>query len=430
MRKFSVCFVAVSVALVAAMSGCSSRQPVTMAPPVPQPAVMQNAPMPNPSGGFDGPDAPAPENGAAGNVFQWNDTPINRRIPIIRAVFDQGGYQLFAQSGETIVVPFVNQNLYVMKFGQSSDGSRYFVNDGTAPTLFVPSGGYVENAAAQGARWYPFSNNYQYSRPVYIGVAPSWADYLAMGWYSGMLYHGGYWGYNPWRPGFGYSPMVGLNINIGGRPYYGYDSYRNYYNANPYNRVYVNRGPAFNYNSVGRRPGSSFSANGGGRRSTGSFGGAAGTNNRSNSTGSFGRASGGNNNFGTATNRPGGSFGRSPSTLPGPSGAFGRSGGFFGGVPSGGRQSGGSFGSGATGGGRSSGSFGSSGATSGFGSSGRSRGSFGGGASGYSRPSGSFGGSSGGSSSFGRSSGGSSFGGSARRSGGSSFGGGGGRRRR
>ena len=395
MIKLSLRFSSVTlVAAMAAMSGCASRQPVTMAPPVPpvQGGMVMNAPSqqsapvldaPPQSGGTGGGfDAPAPVNSANAGAFNWRDTPVNQNIPVIRAVFDQGGYQIFAQSGETIIVPFVNQNLYAMKFGQSGSGQMYFINDGNAPTLYLPGGGYLENAAAQGARWYPFSQNFSYSRPVYIGIAPSWADYVAMGWYSGMLYHGGYWGYRPWSPGFGYSPMIGLNFNIGGRPYYGWNSYSNYYRSNPYNRVYTSSRPSFNYSSVGRRSGSSFSANGGGRRSTGSFGGGSTYSRNPNYNGAFGGSrpsagtggsfGGSRNTFGTAPNRPGGSFGRSSSA---PSGAFGRSGG--------------SFGSAAPGG------------NSGFSSSGRSRGSFGSGTSGYSRPSGSFGGGS-----LGRSSGG------------------------
>ena len=434
------------------LSGCTSPQPVTMAPPVPsQPGMVLNAPGASGPIGNGGISAPQPATNTNAGVFNWTDTPVNQRIPVVRAVFDQGGYQIFAQSGETIVVPFVNQNLYAMKFGQSGGGDMYFINDGNAPTLYLPSGGYLENAAAQGARWFPFSQNFNYSQPVYIGLAPSWADYMAMGWYSGMLYHGGYWGYRPWAPGFGYTPMIGLNFNIGGRPYYGWDSYHSYYRTNSYNRVSVNSRPAFNYSSVGRRPGgSSFSANGGARRSTGSFGGgSAATSSRNpNYNGSFGGArpqsgatgsfGGSRNTFGTAPNRPGGSFGGggTSAAAPGPSGAFGRSGGSFGG---------------------GNGGFGtSSSSSSGYNSSGRSRGSFGSGSSGYSRPSGSFGGgsfgsgsggsfgrssgsSSSGSSGFGRSSGssGGSFGRSSggsfgRSSGGGSFGrssGGGGRRR-
>ncbi|MGC4044102.1 MAG: hypothetical protein QM758_09915 [Armatimonas sp.] len=333
-------------------AGCFSRPaPVTMAPPV---------------------AAPPPPAAVATNsqVWDWHDVPKNEKIPITRGVFDQGGYQLYARTGETVVVPFENQNMYVMKFGQTS-GDNYFIVEDNVPTLYMRSGQYLENAAAQGAKWYPFSQNYAYERPAYIGIAPSWSDYMAMGWYSGMIYHGGYWGYSPWHAGYmGYRPMVGLNINIGGR---GYDwgGYRNYYQTNTLNRYNMRSASSYNYNSVGRRAPSSF-----GTRSTGGF-----SSSRPGS-GSFGRSSTG-------------TFGRSSGTRyspssPGSSGSFGRSSG-----------SSSTFG-------RSSGSFGSS-SSPGFGSSSRrSSGSFGSGASGYSRSTGSFGRSSSSSGSFGRSS--SSFG--------------------
>src|SRR5262245_21015932 len=96
--------VAVTAALLIGLTGCASQRPVAMAPPV----------------------APMPANGAApgaGGVFNWQDVPRGQQVPISRAVFDQGGYQLYAASGETIVVPFVSQNLYAMKFGRSNSGT-------------------------------------------------------------------------------------------------------------------------------------------------------------------------------------------------------------------------------------------------------------------------------------------------------------------
>ena len=95
--------------------------------------------------------------GAQDSVFNWSEVPQNQQVPITRGVFDKGGYQLYDTQGETIIVPFTNQNLYVMKFGQSDDGSMYFVNENGVPVLYVPQDGYLENASASGARWYPFS---------------------------------------------------------------------------------------------------------------------------------------------------------------------------------------------------------------------------------------------------------------------------------
>ncbi len=301
-------------AMACAMVGCSHpAQP--MAPPISQNMMNQGG----------------------GDTYQWQDVPQGQQVPITRAVFDQGGYQLYAQSGETIVVPFANQNMYVMKFGQTS-GGMYFVNDGSAPTLYIPPGGALENAAAQGARWYPFSQNFAYSRPVYVGIAPSWADYTGMGWYPGMSYYGGYWGYNPWHPGLGYAVMTGLVIHmLGGGSYYGWGAYHSYYVGHSYGRVGWSNHRSYNYTSVGRRPSSGFGSRSV-SRGTGSF------NKGSSSFGTQRRSSFGSGQPGfSGSQRSSGSFGGSR-----PRSSFG-GGGSFGGS----RPSGGSFG-----GGRSGGSFG------------------------------------------------------------------------
>jgi hypothetical protein len=388
MAKQHLMLATITVLALGALTGCYREKPVAMAPPV---------------------SAPPPVAQSNGEVYQWQDVPKGQEIAITRAVFDQGGYQLYASTGETIVVPFANQNMYVMKFGKSQNGGMYFVNDGSTPTLYVPNGAGLENAAAQGAKWYPFPQNYNYTRPVYMGLAPTWSDYMAMSWYPGMLYYGGYFGYRPWVPGLMYSPMVGLNINIGGRPYYGWNSYTTYYRSNPIGRVGWSSRPSYNYNSVGRRTGSS------------SFGSASG------SRGSFGSAAG-RSSFGGGGRTSGGSFGSSSTRTP------------FGGSA---RTSGGSFGSSSTrapfGGGSSSapssgfgasrtgrtGSFGSSTPASGFGST---RAPFGGGASSSGSTRSSGGGFFGGGSSSTRSSGGGFFGSSNRSSGGGFFGGGSSRR--
>ena len=249
-------------------AGCTHQQPVAMAPPVSQP--MQAAPpmqQPMNNGGYANNGGMDPSQQGAQNVFPWNQVPLNQQVPITRAVFDQGGYQLYDNTGDTIAIPFANQNMYVLKFGQSANGSTYFVNDGNAPTLYVPSGGYLENAAAQGAKWYPFSQGFQYTQPVYLGIAPTWNDYVGMGWYPGMSYYGGYWGLHP---GMAFSPMAGLYFNIGGTPYYGWNSYQSYYGGHPYNRVYVRSAPSYSFYSAGRGTTGSFG------RSSG-FGGSANT---------------------------------------------------------------------------------------------------------------------------------------------------------
>ncbi|MBC7806256.1 MAG: hypothetical protein H7145_08905, partial [Akkermansiaceae bacterium] len=134
--------------------------------------------------------------GTAG-VFNFRDVPANQHVPLIRAAFDQGGYQLFDAVGETIVVPFVNQDLYVMKFALSPNDTTYFVNDNGVPILYVPRSGYLENATVPGAKWYPFSENFHPTTPVFLGIAPSYTEFIDTDWHPDTVLSGGYYGARP-----------------------------------------------------------------------------------------------------------------------------------------------------------------------------------------------------------------------------------------
>ena len=370
------------------LTGCSHNSPpVTMAPPANPVTISQPMDQNSQYAGQSGGQISSGQNG----VYNWTEVPVNRQVQITRAVFDQGGYQLYSPQG-TIVVPFANQNMYVMKFGQSQNGGMYFVNSGQFPTLYIPQGGYLDNAAQPGAHWYPFPQNYAYSQPVYVGLAPSWSAFSGMGWYPGMSYYGGYYGYSPYSI---LGPMIGLHFLIGGSPYYGWNSYHSYYVGHPYgyapmrvvNRTVYSQASRNSFHSGGfggrRTFGSAGSAFGGNR----SFGGsrpAFGGSRPAFGGGSFGS---GNRSFGSSAPRPafgsGGSFGRGPSGFGGsfgagrrsfpatapsapPSGGFGSrpsfGGGFGGGGVSAPRPSfgGGSFGGGSFGGGRSFGGGGGS----------------------------------------------------------------------
>lgn len=182
---------------------------------------------------------------STGDVFAWTDVPQNTHIQIVRATFDEGGYQLYDTIGEVILVPFRHNNLYVMKFGVSHDGTMFFVNHkGINPALFVPPGGYLENATVSGAVWYPFPSSFQPAHPVYLGIAPSWSDYVGMGWYDGMVVTGGYYGSTPFTSGGVFVAMAGLSIAIGGVSYGDWNGYNSYWHGHGgYNHVgYVNRG--------------------------------------------------------------------------------------------------------------------------------------------------------------------------------------------
>jgi hypothetical protein len=163
---------------------------------------------------------------SADTTFLWTDVPQDQMIPLNSASFDEGGYQLYDTQGETIVVPFSNHDLYVMKFQRSQDANMYFVNSGgNVPILYVPRHAYLSNATVPGARWYPFPRNFNPPSPVYIGIAPDWATFTTMGWYPDMYYRGGYWGQSSGL----FVAIPGLMFQIGGARYVGWDAYRNYY---------------------------------------------------------------------------------------------------------------------------------------------------------------------------------------------------------
>ena len=424
--------------------GCNSRQQIyDSAPPigsVPTPPINTAPPMGGVQGGGGAMPAQANGNGA----YHWRDVPANENVPVVRATFDQGGYQIYAQSGEIIAVPFENQNLQVLKFGRSQNGMMSFVNENNAsPLLYIPNGGYLENASAAGAKWNPLPNDIAYTRPVYVSLAPSWNAWTNMGWYPGMAMYGGMWGYNP---GISLAWMPSFYVNIGGSRYNGWGGYSSYYNSNPgYTRnsvVYRNYNmarPTGNSSGFGTgrgmaRSSSGYGNSGFGRRSSSSgFGGGSSSSGFGRSSSGFGSSrpsSGfGSSGFGSGNGR---TFGGSGGSFSGgrPSSAFGGSGGGFSssrpsfgssgssggssafgrsssGSFSGQRSTGSSFGTGRT----SGGSF--SGSGSGFGGSRQSGSSFGGSSSsggGFRSGGSSFG--SGGRSSFGGSSGRSSFGGS------------------
>ncbi len=218
-------------------------------------------------------------------------------------------------------MPFENQNLYVLRFGRSYGPNMYFVNEGDAPTLYLRNGDFLENAAAQNARWYPISPDYNYTRPIYVSLAPSWNDYTAMGWYPGMVTYGGMWGY---QPGVHFVWMPGFSIHIGGARYTDYVSYHNYYTRTP---GYVRTRVVYNNYVAPGRTGSFGSRRAVG--STGSFGmgrssgstGSFGSSSFSRSAGGFGSSSGSNGSFGSRRSFGSGSFGASA-----PTGAFGSSG--------------------------------------------------------------------------------------------------------
>jgi hypothetical protein len=171
--------------------------------------------------------------GVGVSIFNYHECPAYQEVPIQRACFDQDGYQLYDAAGEAIVVPFADDNLYVMKFCVSPNGATYFVDDGGVPVLYLPDGGYLSNDCCPGGRWHPFTHVWDPYTPVYIGIAPSWHDWVSMGWYTNMSFYGGYWCNQPFISVGAVFPAAGLFINIGGSTYSGWSPYQNYYGYHP-----------------------------------------------------------------------------------------------------------------------------------------------------------------------------------------------------
>lgn len=221
---------AAALALLGVTAPAFAGPPVTMAPPT-QPAFTQD---------MDG----TPVNAGPDSTFQWTEIPQDQKVPLTRAVFDQNGYQLYDTAGETVVVPFTNNNLYVMKFAPSDDGTLYLVNEGDVPVLYVPRGAFLENASVPGARWYPFPDDFRPARPVFLGVAPSWSAFVSIGWAPDVVIRGGYWGRTSFISGGVFLPSAGLAFEIGGRRYSGWEPYHAYVVAHPdhFRFGYVDRG--------------------------------------------------------------------------------------------------------------------------------------------------------------------------------------------
>ena len=154
-------------------------------------------------------------------------------MPLTHAAFDRNGYQLYDTVGETVTVPFTNNNLYVMKFAPSDDGTLYLVNEGDAPILYVPKGGYLENASVPGTRWYPFPEDFHPAHPVYLGVAPSWSAFVSIGWSPDVVIRGGYYSRTSFISGGLFLPSAGLVFEVGGCSYNGWSPYHDYVVAHP-----------------------------------------------------------------------------------------------------------------------------------------------------------------------------------------------------
>jgi hypothetical protein len=177
-------------------------------------------------------------------VYSWRDLPQNQHICIRRVFFDEGGYQLYDQAGNVIVVPFCDQELYVLKFCLATDNTISVVNQGNYPVLYLPISARLKNATVPKAYWYPLSAQFHPSAPVFLSMAPNYDAYMSMGWFPGMIFWGGYWSGLAFHPGNMLVPTTDMHVLIEERRCSGWQPYRDYCAAHtpPFFMAYLNPG--------------------------------------------------------------------------------------------------------------------------------------------------------------------------------------------
>lgn len=231
--------------LVGISTAAFAQEPLNLVPSIGVASTPAVAPRESP-GSPQRDVTPVPARSVQVGTAQWSDFPVNRRISLTRAGFDQSGYHLTNTAGVTINVPFANQNLHVMKFAVSTDNTTFFVNDGTAPVLYIPVNSCLYNSNVSGIRWYPFSTQFRPARPVFLGVAPNYTEFVSINWYPNTITYGGYYGVTSFIDGGIFRPTAGLTFYIGTQSYGGWSPYRDY--------VLSNQRPSYRPRGSGNRP--------------------------------------------------------------------------------------------------------------------------------------------------------------------------------
>lgn len=174
--------------------------------------------------------------------FYWTEVPVNQKVMISAAAFYPEGFELIDTAGHKILVPFNfgAHHLFVMKFGVSPDNTLFFMNHGDYPILYLPTDSYLVNGLWGDVRWYPFTPSFHPTQPVFISVTPAFPGYMAMKWYPGMYFYGGFWSGTPWKSGQRFPATPGLEIIIGSLRFDNWKSFINYWKAHPSDRNFDN----------------------------------------------------------------------------------------------------------------------------------------------------------------------------------------------
>jgi hypothetical protein len=199
---------------------CALSAPVSLAAQTPDPTPVK------PAGQAQ--DAASSADAAFNSAAVPGPTPVSevpkgKQIPVAGVKFDQGGYMVREEAGQTVDVPFANNNLDVMRFGRSTTGQAYLVNEDAGPVLYVPNHYFVTSNVAESVRWQPLPDSYLEASPIYVSIAPSWDAFIDLDFYPNMVWYGGVWGR---RAGY-LEAMPHRAIAFGDRSF-GYDEYRTY----------------------------------------------------------------------------------------------------------------------------------------------------------------------------------------------------------
>lgn len=177
---------------------------------------------------------------AADGDYQWFEAPANREIAVTQVLFDGDGYRITDQAGETIEVPFLTNNLFLLQLGVSQDNRMSFMNTGANPLLYLPKNGYIIalpfderigeghiDLSQTGARWYPFKS-FAPAQPVFMGPAPTWGGYVNSFWYPQMVIEGGFYTDMPFTKGVPVTQTPGLAYIVNGHPYKSWAGFESY----------------------------------------------------------------------------------------------------------------------------------------------------------------------------------------------------------
>lgn len=178
--------------------------------------------------------------------YYWFEATVNHPVLVDHVVLDSDGYTIFDKAGETIQVPLLTNNLFLVQFAPATGSQMVFENVGANPVLSLPKGAYVamppydarlaDNPMAveqSGARWYPFGSGFAPASPLFMAPAPTWGAYINSHWFPNMLIQGGFYTDRPIARGVTASPTPSVVFRVNGNIYRSWAGFESYCMLNP-----------------------------------------------------------------------------------------------------------------------------------------------------------------------------------------------------